>query len=620
MSAQGTVVTNKKKPFHSEVDFILRIAGEGGEGVISCGELFARAAARTEYHVFTFITYPAEIRGGFAMVQVRVRDWTIYSLGSKVDCLVVLNQPALERSVRDLKAGGLLIYDPEAVRPPTDLDARCLPLPMTQISKDVTGRDRAKNIVALGALGHLVEMKRPVVKKLVRERFAAKGNEVVDANLAALEAGYNHATGQGWQRILLLSDLKPKGPHYMLLSGNEAIALGALVAGCRFTASYPITPATPIFETLTRLFPLVEGRALQMEDEIAVISAGIGASFAGEKALIPTSGPGLQLMTEQLNLAAMIEVPLVVVDVQRAGPSTGLPTKTEQSDLNLAIYGASGESPRIVLAPVSVEDSFYQTIRAFNLAERYQLPVIMLVDQSIGLRKATVRMPDLSHIITLDSHVARTKVKIPRPEYINLIDRVEPNEKELENYKRYRITSDGVSPISRPGTPGGQYVATGLEHTEEGKPDYTPENHLRMSKKRFRKMEVIGRSFDANPIEMWGRPDAKIGILGWGSTYGAIREARYLAEDKGIHVRHMHPHTLAPMPHRQISNFLVRLDHLLIVEENYTGQFAHLVKSHFGVKAIELHKCEGIPITPDEILRGIEKVAGIIDEYSIAKL
>jgi 2-oxoglutarate ferredoxin oxidoreductase subunit alpha len=610
----------QRKSFKSEVDFIVRIAGEGGEGVISCGELFARAAARTEYHVFTFITYPAEVRGGFAMVQIRVRDWTIYSLGSKLDCLIVFNQMALENSLKDLKSGGTLVYDPDTVEVDPDLEATLLSLPLTRLARKATGKTLGKNIVALGALGHLVEIEKNVLKRLVGDRFASKGEEVKRANLAALDAGYKYAAEQGWERLLLMADLKPKGPHYMMLSGNEAVALGALVAGCRFTASYPITPATPIFETLTRLFPLVQGKALQMEDEIAAISAGIGASFAGEKALVPTSGPGLQLMTEQLNLAAMIEVPLVVVDVQRGGPSTGLPTKTEQSDLNLAIYGTSGESPRIVLAPTSVEDSFYQTIRAFNLSERYQLPVILLIDQSIGLRKATVRMPELSHIKKLDSYVARTKVKIPQPEFINLIDRAEPTEKELEHYHRYRVTPDGVSPIARPGTPGGQYLATGLEHTETGKPDYTPENHLRMSRKRFRKMEVIARSFDANPIEIWGRHDAKIGIIGWGSTQGAIREARYLAEEKGIYIRHMHPHTLAPMPYRQISNFLVRLEHIIIVEENYTGQFAHHIKAQFGVKAIELHKCEGVPITPEEILRSIEKVAGIIDDYSIAKL
>ncbi|MBN2553924.1 MAG: 2-oxoacid:acceptor oxidoreductase subunit alpha [Spirochaetales bacterium] len=610
----------KKKDFHSEIDFILRVAGEGGEGVISCGELFARAAARTEYHVFTFLTYPAEMRGGFAMVQIRVRDWTIYSLGSRLDCLVAFNQPALERTIRDLKPSGTLIYDPGTVQLPDGLETSVLSLPLTDLSKQATGSALGKNIVALGALGYLVEMDQGILAELVRDRFAAKGAEVVKRNLAALSCGYDYAAGQGWPRILLMADLKPKGPQYMMLSGNEAIALGALVAGCRFAASYPITPATPIFETLTRLFPLVDGRAVQMEDEIAAVSAAIGASFAGQKALTSTSGPGLQLMTEQLNLASMIEVPLVVVDVQRGGPSTGLPTKTEQSDLNLAVYGVSGESPRIVLAPTSVEDSFYQTIRAFNLAERYQLPVIMLTDQSIGLRKATVQMPDLSQIIRLDSHVARTKVKIPRPEFINLIDRAEPKAKDLEDYRRFRITADGVSPIARPGTPDGQYLATGLEHTERGYPDYSPENHLQMSRKRFRKMEVIARSFDTNPIEIWGRSDAKIGIMGWGSTAGAIREARCLAEERGIYVRHMHPHTLSPMPHRQISNFLVRLEHLIIVEENYTGQFAHHIKAHFGVKAIELHKCEGIPITPEEILRGIEKVAGIIDEYSIAKL
>jgi 2-oxoglutarate ferredoxin oxidoreductase subunit alpha len=613
-------MTGLKKIFSSEVDFIIRIAGEGGEGIISCGELFAQAASRTEYHVFTFITYPAEVRGGFAMVQIRVRDWTIYSLGSKLDCLIVFNQQALSNTLGDLKRGGTLVYNSDEVQVPPDLEAVLLPLPLTSLSKKATGRSLGKNIVALGALGYLVKIEKAVLKRLVLDRFKAKGEGIVNKNLAAFEAGYKYAAELNWAQILLMAVLKPKESQYMLLSGNEAIALGALVAGCRFTASYPITPATPIFETLTRLFPLVQGRALQMEDEIAAVSAGIGASFAGEKAIVPTSGPGLQLMTEQLNLAAMIEVPLVVADVQRGGPSTGLPTKTEQSDLNLAIYGTAGESPRIVLAPTSVEDSFYQTIRAFNLAERYQLPVILLIDQSIGLRKATVRMPDFSHIIKLDSKVARTKVKIPQPNFINLIDRAVPSVKELEDYQRYRVTSDGVSPITRPGTAGGQYLATGLEHTETGKPDYTPENHLCMSRKRFQKMEVIARSFDANPIEIWGKPDAKIGIIGWGSTQGAIREARYLAEEKGIHVRHMHPHTLAPMPYRQISNFLVRLEHLIIIEENYTGQFAHHIKAHFGAKAIELHKCEGIPITPEEILRGIEKVAGIIDDYSIAKL
>jgi 2-oxoglutarate ferredoxin oxidoreductase subunit alpha len=606
-----------REKFHSEVDLIVRIAGEGGEGVISCGELFAAAAARTEYHVFTFASYPAEIRGGFAMAQIRVRDWTIYSLGSKVDCLVVFNQQAYEYTKRDLREGGKLIYDPDTVSIVACDDCTAYPLPLTEISKRVVGATFGKNIVALGALVQLFDMNRDILETLIYDRFASKGRDVAQKNLKALQAGYQAARDSHWDQILHLANSKPKGEHYMLLSGNEAVALGAIVAGCRFASGYPLTPASSIFETLTRFLPLVGGRALQMEDEIAAISASIGASFAGEKVLVPTSGPGFQLMAEQLNLASMIEVPLVVVDVQRGGPSTGLPTKTEQSDLNFAIYGTSGESPRIVLAPTSVQDSFYQVIRAFNLAERYQLPVILLTDQSIGLRKATVRMPDLSRIVQLESRIARTKVKIPSSDFINLINRKEPDAEELSDYRRYRVTDDGVSPIARPGTRGGQYLATGLEHTESGKPDYSPQNHRLMSQKRFRKLDVITQSFETNPIEIRGRADARIGIIGWGSTEGAIREARYLAEQKGIYVRHLHPHTLSPMPERQITGFLSRLEYAIVVEENYTGQFAHFIKSKFGVRAIELNKCEGTPFTPEEILQGIERVAGIVNVYGI---
>ncbi|MCP4713392.1 MAG: 2-oxoacid:acceptor oxidoreductase subunit alpha, partial [Planctomycetes bacterium] len=359
--------------------------------------------------------------------------------------------------------------------------------------------------------------------------------------------------------------------RYMFLSGNEAIALGAITAGCRFVAGYPITPATPIFETLLKLMPRVGGRAVQMEDEIASISAIIGAAFAGEKVLTPTSGPGLQLMGEQLNLACMLELPLVLVNVQRGGPSTGLPTKTEQSDLKFAIYGTAGEAPRIILAPTTVEDSFYQTIRAFNLAERFQMPVIILIDQSIGYRKATVRLPDFKGIKDAGENFKNNYLGIPNVDTINLVNRTTPNKKELVDYKRFRITETGVSPIARPGTPGGQYLGTGLEHAEDGRPDYTPDNHQAMMHKRFKKLDVLSKRFELNPPEYFGPVDAKIGIIGWGSTEGAIREARYLAEENGILVRHLHPKVISPLPDQQIRRFLCGLKHVMVVEENYTG-------------------------------------------------
>jgi 2-oxoglutarate ferredoxin oxidoreductase subunit alpha len=402
-------------------------------------------------------------------------------------------------------------------------------------------------------------------------------------------------------------------------SGNEAIALGAIASGCRYVAGYPITPATPIFETMTRLMPMVGGRAIQMEDEIASISACIGASFSGEKAMTPTSGPGLQLMGEQLNLASMLELPLVVVNVQRGGPSTGLPTKTEQGDLKFAIYGTAGESPRAILAPSGVQDCFYQTIRAFNIAERYQMPVILLSDQSIGYRKATVRVPDLSNLTTVDSSVPSDRIVVPDPEHIQIANRLGPGREDLENYMRFRDSADGISPIARPGSPGGQYLATGLEHTEAGLPDYSPANHAKMTRKRFKKLSALSRALEKNPPEYYGPQDAEIGIIGWGSTEGAIREARYLAAEKGIVVRHLHPKLVSPLPDRRIEHFLAELTQVIVVEENYTGQFAHFVKGRFGVRPIEVHKCEGVPITPEEILAAVQKVAAIIDEEDIRR-
>ncbi|MBN2415116.1 2-oxoacid:acceptor oxidoreductase subunit alpha [bacterium] len=605
--------------FKSEVDFTVRIGGEGGDGVISCGEMFAQAVARTDYHVFTYISYPAEIRGGYSMIQIRTRDWTIYSMGGAVDYLVVFNQEAYDRSISALREGGTIIYDPDSVTPKKESGATLCPIAFTKISTEISGGKLGKNVVALGVLGELFDIERSFLEKLLQDRFGLKGGEVVQKNIGVLTAGYDAGRKQKMDKRFRLSKGDAK-TRYMMLSGNEAVALGTIAAGCRFVAGYPITPATPIFETLCKIMPKVGGKAIQMEDEIASISAIIGASFAGEKTITPTSGPGLQLMGEQLNLASMLELPMVIVDVQRGGPSTGLPTKTEQSDLKFAIYGTAGEVPRVILAPTSVEDSFYQTIRAFNIAELYQMPVILLTDQSIGYRKATVRIPEFDGIQEILSDVPSERIAIPRADRIDIVSRKVAGEDELAGYKRFRITEDGVSPITRPGTPGGQYLATGLEHDESGKADYTPDNHLKMTVKRFRKLEMLAQAFEANPADYYGEKCSKIGVIGWGSTEGAIREARYMAEKEGIYIRHLHPRVISPLPDKQIRRFLSGLDQVIVVEENYTGQFAHFIKAKFGIRPIEVHKCKGVPITPQEIFASIQKVARIVDEEHITEL
>ena len=603
-----------------DIDFTIRIAGEGGEGVISAGELFAQAAARTEYHVFTYITYPAEIKGGFSMIQIRIRNGTILSIGSAVDYLVVFNQQAYDRTINDLKEGGTLIYDPDEVKIADNLVAESYPIPLNKLVMELSGTKLGKNVVALGALGNLFKVEFSVLEKLILDRYGKKGSEVIEKNINALKAGYKAGEESNWKHKFELTADPHAKQHYMMISGNEAVALGAIAAGCRFVAGYPITPATPIFETLTDLMPKVGGRAIQLEDEIASLSACIGASFAGEKAITPTSGPGLQLMGEQLNLASMLELPLVIVDVQRGGPSTGLPTKTEQSDLKFAIYGTAGEAPRAILAPTSVEDCFYQTIRAFNIAERFQMPVILLTDQSIGYRKATVRIPDLSKIVNIDSSVPTDEIGIPTPEKIEIAYRIEEPSEKLNGYKRYLDTVDGISPITKPGTPGGQYLSGGLEHDETGKASYLPHIHSKMMNKRFKKLEALAKALEKNPPEYEGSEEAKIGVIGWGSTEGAIHEARLLAEERGILFRHLQPKVLSPLPEHQIRNFLAGLKQVVMVEENFTGQFAHFIKGKFGIKPIEIHKSEGVPFTPEEIFNGIEKVARIINEENITRL
>lgn len=591
----------------SQLDFAVRFGGEGGEGVISAGELFAQVAARTKYNVLTYITYPAEIRGGFSMIQIRVRDCSIHSMGSKVDYLVVFNQQAYDRTIKDIKEGGMLIYDPETVNVDKNIQASFHPIRLTEITHEITGGNLGKNVVALGAMGNLFKIEKNILEKLVHDRYASKGDKVVENNLKLLNAGYDEGIKNDWERKFNLKSSGDGKSNYMMVSGNEAVALGALAAGCRFVAGYPITPATPIFETLTQLMPKVGGRAIQLEDEIASISACIGASFAGEKAISPTSGPGLQLMGEQLNLASMLELPIVIVDVQRGGPSTGLPTKTEQSDLKFALYGTTGEAPRIVLAPSSVEDCFYQTIRAFNLAEKYQMPVLLLTDQSLGYMKATVRTPDLSNIIEIDATFPVEKLSIPNSEIVYIVKRLSVNEKDLGGYKRFLDTVDGISPITKPGISGGQYLASGLEHREDGKADYTPAIHEQMLEKRFKKISTLAKSLENNPVEWEGPEEAEIGVIGWGSTHGAIHEARLKAAGEGIIFKHLHPKVLSPLPENQIKQFLAGLKQVFVVEENYTAQFAHYLKGKFDIKPIEIKKYQGLPFTPDEIYNGIIK-------------
>jgi 2-oxoglutarate ferredoxin oxidoreductase subunit alpha len=570
-------------------DLVVRIGGEGGEGVISCGEILSKAVARGGLNIHAFRTFPAEIRGGLAMFQLRGSDGPARSLSQSVDVLCAMNHCGYDAYVHNIKSEGVLVYDPAFVKLDDRLGGRRkIELPLDEISKNVTGASRAKNMVAMGAMMSVFDIPVEYGVKLVADHFGKKGDEVVKMNQAAVEAGHQF----GLENLAEIRKPFKRVPDRdeILVTGNEACALGAIAAGVEFVPGYPITPATPIFEFLCRELPKFGGKAVQFEDEIATLAAGIGASFAGKRVLTPTSGPGLSLMSEALNLAAMTECPITIINVMRGGPSTGLPTKTEQSDLKFAIYGTSGESPRCIMAPLDIYDCFWQTVRGVRIAEKYQIPVIILTDQALAYTSQNIPTPDLAAV--------------------DVGERLTPPlDADKESFERYAITEDGVSPMPIPGVHDLVYMSTGLEHTPKGAPNYTPANHELMTKKRFAKLEALGkRIVQQHKVEFDESEDTEIGVIGWGSTYGAITEAlENIERDTGVRIAHLHPRILSPLPEWRIRQFLGPLKKLIVPEENYTGQYSHFLKGKFGIHPIEIHKAHGIPFSSEELEKAIKE-------------
>ena len=570
-------------------DCVFRIGGEGGEGVISTGELLTLTLARSGYEIYTFRTYPAEIKGGHANYQVRASDHLLLSQGAAVDVLVAFNDEAYQRHYRDVRSGGVIVYDADSVQPAQTDSTILYGIPMTSLATEKVGVKLTKNIVALGVLAGLFEIPVDKFEELLRERFGRKGEAVIQKNLQALHVGFEYMKTQQ-KRDSIHIGVGPRQAKELVLSGNESLALGAIATGVKLYAGYPITPATDIMEFLAKELPKIGGYVVQTEDEISAIGTVLGASFAGTKAMTATSGPGFSLMIEMLGLAVMAEIPLVLVDVQRVGPSTGMPTKTEQGDLYLAVYGGHGSCPRVTMALTSVEDCFYGIMRAFNIAEQFQMPVIVLSDQYLGHRKATVPKPDITAVPVVGR-------RLPTPE-------------ELKDYKRYKLLPNHpISPMSVPGMDGGHYVAEGLEHTETGYPAASNhENHFLMTQKRYQKFHEVAHISD-ELVRQYGVERPEIGIIGWGSSEGVIREAVQMAVDKGYSVGALHPKILYPLPLKRLTEFMNGAKAIIIPELNFTGQFATLLRKRFVRDFIQLNKSIGLPFTPKEIFDKVEEVA-----------
>jgi len=573
-----------------EKDLIIRIAGEGGEGVISTGDFLMQAAARLGLEVVTFKTFPSEIKGGYALSQVRVSEEPILSQGDSFNILVAFNGEAYYMNKASLTPGTVLVYDFPGgdFKPEEHPGVFMYPVPMSKIAKDELISYISKNMVAIGAVAELFGIPIESIKTSIHDKFIRKGEDVVKINQRAVEAGAGYVR----KNLKKTDPYKFPSPRpqkdVIVLEGNQAIALGAITAGCRFFSCYPITPATSIANYLSDLMLQVNGYVYQAEDEIASIGNCIGASFVGIKSMTATSGPGLDLMTELIGLASMSEIPVVIVDVQRGGPSTGMPTKHDQSDLFAACFGTHGDTPKIVIAASNVEENFYLTIEAFNLAERYQLPVILLSDASLAIRVEAVKVPDPSHIKIVNREVYKGQSDAD------------------EKFLRYKITESGISPVGIPGTKGAAYAATGLEHSEDSGPRTNPETRTVMTDKRWRKLSHLEDEW--NPVEREGDQEAGIGIISWGLTQTVVKEAVQHLRAKGLKVAALYPKMLWPLPVKAIESFALTVNKVLVPEANYQGQLADIIRAKTSVKPIKYNVYRGEPFIPMEIEEKVESL------------
>jgi len=577
-----------------QIDITIEICGSAGDGSIAAGQIFNHALSYLGYHVMNFDSYPAEIRGfGKSVAHTRVSDAPLHTPGERVDCLLALDDPHSIAHLARLKPRGVVIYDSkpmdyheedQAVAGFIEPGMIGYGAPLRELSITALQSAKSRNIVALGVMAGLFSIPPEAFHYAIGKRFAAKNKGVIEANIHAFDLGLEH--GRSFEKADPVSfgdaDLG-KRPGVAVVSGNEAVAKACLDAGIRLYAGYPITPATKIMEILARQLPKQDGVIIQTEDEISAIGHVVGAGFAGTRAATATSGPGLCLMTEFINLAVMAEIPIVVIDSQRAGPSTGLPTKTEQSDLNMAVFGGSGDSPRPVIAPASVEECHTLTLTAFEVAEAFQVPVIVLIDFFLSNRMEDVNWQR--------SAPGRFGQYSPPP--------VDPG----GAYRRYRLTDNGVSPRALPGDEGLYYVSTGLEHNERGFPDYTAANHRRMGEKRLRKLDTLGRQWPEP--ETVGEDELEIGLVSWGSTIGAAREAIEVLRGRGIRAGGFFPRLLWPVHEKAMRRFARRCARVAVVEMNTTGQYANIVEQTLARRVLRLGRVHAAPYPVSDIVDAI---------------
>jgi 2-oxoglutarate/2-oxoacid ferredoxin oxidoreductase subunit alpha len=572
-------------------DMTFKLAGAAGQGVESSGAGFVEALAKGGLHLFGLQDYMSRIRGGLNFFQIRVHEQPLYTHEDAVHILLPLNEEALETYQDEVVEGGGIIYD-ESLKVDrqtiSNRGRRAMPVPLIEIAKEHGDRVMV-NTAALGAAAGVVEYSYERLADVIRENFKRKGDDVVAANLRVGRAAYlyaqeKHAPDFEWKLKQL-----PGAPQRMVMAGNQAFALGALAGGCRFVSAYPMTPATTVIEWMAKHEHQFGVVAKHAEDEIAAVCMAIGANFAGARAMVSTSGGGFSLMVEALGLAGMCEVPLVVLEAQRGGPSTGLPTRTEQSDLLFVLSASQGEFPRLVLAPGTIEECFECGWRAFNLAEKYQTPVIVLSDQLLASSLRTIEIEAIDF-----DQVVIDRGKLLSHEELDAL---------TEPYKRHLFTDDGISPRAVPGHPKAVYATASDEHDEFGHINEEMHNRRKMMQKRMKKLEMARREIE--PPTRYGPAKAPLILAGWGSTYGVLRE---VVDRLGGKARLVHMRDLWPFPAEAAAEAL-QGGKLVTVENNYTGQFKRLLQSETCIRVDRvISRYDGRPFSPEEILAGLEEV------------
>jgi 2-oxoglutarate ferredoxin oxidoreductase subunit alpha len=574
---------------------VIRIAGNSQDGIQAIGGFLARLAGRSEQEVMTFMTIPSTISGGPSIFQVRIGSGEVASAGDEADVLLAFYQHSYEEHINSVKKGGIVLYDADHVEPKPEWQQqyRHVGIPISSLTIEAIGgtaKDKGKNIFALGLIAKMFDLNLPKLERLIGERFGGKDASVLNNALAAFHAGYSHSLGQVFTTFKFAESRRKSGQQ-VVMTGNEALAYGIIAAGVRFGAAYPITPWSDVMEILRRELPKYGGTFVQCEDEIAAVSMANGAGFAGRVAVTGSSGPGITLKMEAVGWAVMAEMPLVVIDIQRGGPSTGMPTSVEQSDLNLVCFGSHGDAPRVVIAPANVEDCFYTAIEAVNIARRYNVPVFILSDQAIATRIEAFTSPDLE----------------------KLCQDIAPDLSPVADYKPYDLSApEGITQRVMPGTPilSGRYpVAGGLEHDELGHPTGSPRLHMQMTAKRRKKLQALATTLPTPKV--YGPPEGNVLLVGWGSTRGPIQEAVDRARAAGDSVSALHLKHLNPLP-PGLDNIFSGFNTIRVVEMNDEGlygygQLAGLLRARLCDPKIRgINKTDGLTWKIKEILERVQ--------------